>query len=458
MMEKRKSVQKIMGIIVCLALLRGVLYALVIPVDQTPDEFHHFELIKAKQLALKNADEREKAEMAARMEYARYYFLNPESKRQVSVADFAGKQLPSPNSSLYYTFNAWILKIFSFNSVAAEAYLIRFISVILGASVVFLSFLVARELFPENLYLLIGVPAFITFIPQFSAMNGSINNDKLAEVLVSLGFLVMVKMLKYSITPFSVVLFAAAIGLAVFSKRTALFMIPIFLMFWFVYWWQSSLGLRMHGILLGVVAALAGGGYFLIKVSPGFETFINTHLIWMPAYKVEELFFRPELISGQLLKHYAKFFIVLYWSFWGVFGYMTIHLHHVWYLLVACVQGLALCGLAWFTIRVKKGEISVPAWRVKSLYLFMLSIVFAILLPFFRSCVLRPGQAQLTQGRYLFPVLIPISVLTVFGIFSIIPSKYHRLTFILGIIGLIVLDSVCLLDYLLLNFHSLSIL
>jgi hypothetical protein len=198
----QRQIRILIYLIVSLTVIRGLIYALVIPVDRTPDEFHHFGLIKAKHLELRGATAQEKRAVTAEIGLARYYLLNPETQRQRSVADFASKRLPAaPSSSaIYYLFNAWVLNIFSLETVQGEVYLLRGVSVLLGTLVVVISFWGTRLLFPHQPGLLIGVPLFITFIPQVSAMNGSINNDKLAEVFVAVMFVVMVSILKKGFT------------------------------------------------------------------------------------------------------------------------------------------------------------------------------------------------------------------------------------------------------------------
>ena len=53
---------EIIGLIIGLVMLRGLIYGLLIPFDQAPDEKHHFLLIKAKQLQLRHASQDETQE------------------------------------------------------------------------------------------------------------------------------------------------------------------------------------------------------------------------------------------------------------------------------------------------------------------------------------------------------------------------------------------------------------
>lgn len=454
----RKILHQVVFIIICLALIRGLLYGLIIPINQTPDELHHFKLIKASQLKLEQAGIQEKSETAARIGLAMYYVRYPETQQQRSIADFQKETLPQPFSSLniYYTFAGWFLHVLELENIRDEMYAVRGLSILLGTVVIGLSFLLAHELFVQTPFLLIGVPLLITFVPQFSAMNGSINNDKFAEIFSALVLLYMVRMLKHGITGVSLALFLGTVGLAILGKRTSLFLLPLTVLFFLVYYWKGTLGFKMHLVLILMSLGLVIGGFFLLRyVHAGGA--LAQYVIEIPAYKIRELLFRSAIFSPEALKHYAKYFIVLYWSFWGVFGYMTIHLHHLWYTVVAVVQVIALGGLGYFIWKVKRRQWSVEQWKAKSLYLYALSIVFAVIIAFFRSNILR-FEFSLTQGRYLFPVIIPISLLTVFGLSVVIPPKHYRMIGLLGLLGLLIFDSVCLLNYILLNFYSISVL
>ncbi len=58
-------------------------------------------------------------------------------------------------------------------------------------------------------------------------------------------------------------------------------------------------------------------------------------------------------------------------------------------------------------------------------YVFGASIVLSLIIPVLRSIILRFDEPDLTQGRYLFTVMIQISVLTLLGLSALFPRKYR---------------------------------
>ena len=462
---RNKRHYEIVGLIIGLVLLRGLIYGLLIPFDHAPDEKHHFLLIKAKQLQLRHASKDETQETAARIEVAWRYLLFPESpKGRFAVEQFRGALLPAPPSSLhlYYLVTGAMLNVLSCEQIPHDIYALRGISILCGALVVVLAIVIAGELFPDDLFLRFGIPIFIAFVPQFSAMNGVINNDKLAEVFASLLLWLLVKIFKHGLTWQYSAAYAATAILALMSKRTTIFIIPLTLLAFVLYFWKGRLGLRLHLALFGGIIGVTLLVYLLLW-NETIYTLVHDHVISIPeARYLPKKLLRPELFSSATLLHIAKFFIVMYWGFWGIFGYMTIHLHHFWYLLAAFAQSLSIIGLLKIIAQANTHVFSPffrradGAWKAKICYLFGASVALSLIIPVFRSIILRFDAPDLTQGRYLFTVMIPVSVLTIFGLFALFPQKSHRWVGGIGLFSLILLDTVALVNYLLLNFHYVA--
>lgn len=455
-----KKLSVIIGLLLCLVALRGVIYCVLIPFDRSPDEKHHFKLIKAKHMQIIGASERESRQAAAELEVAARYLVYPEMPPgRYTPQQYVDAKLPNPPSSLhlYYWVGAKMLQALSLNAVRDEIYVMRGLSIICGVLVVWLSFLATKELFPENSLLLIGVPTLIAFIPQFSAMNGVINNDKFGEVFVSLLFVILIKIFKNGLHWGYVAASLVTISFGILGKRTAAFAILVFLVMLLVYYWRGFPGLRLSLVLCALLIGLSVGGYFVLLYNETAYNFVKENpfgvQIRVPIEEMKAWAFYRHLISGPMLKFYIKFLTLMYWSFWGVFGYMDIHLHHFWYIAAAVVQMLAIAGLFRWLLGERYGTVSEEAWKPKVIYLFMVSICLLLLVVFSRSIIFRPDDPMLAQGRRLFTVILPIGFLTVFGIQRLSSPKYYRVLAVSGIVGLLVLDIVSLSNYILLNFH-----
>jgi len=66
---------------------------------------------------------------------------------------------------------------FPFHGVALAVYLVRWMTVLIGAGVVWLTGSIGRETFPGQPWLAAGGAALVAFNPQFIYLSGAINND-----------------------------------------------------------------------------------------------------------------------------------------------------------------------------------------------------------------------------------------------------------------------------------------
>jgi hypothetical protein len=99
-------------------------------------------------------------------------------------------------SPLYYGVAGIWLKLgqnFGFSG-AHLLYWVRFLNLFLAASLVWLSFLAAREFFPEQAWLRLSVPLLIAFIPQ--DLFYGIGNDTLSPLCLGAAFICLVRWLR----------------------------------------------------------------------------------------------------------------------------------------------------------------------------------------------------------------------------------------------------------------------
>ncbi len=89
-------------------------------------------------------------------------------------------------------------------------YWLRFLNIFMIAGVVWLGYLAARMIFPENFFIRLGVPAMLAFFPQTAFY--SIENDALSPIVFGVVFVLLIQWLR---TENSGAALAAALGLAV---------------------------------------------------------------------------------------------------------------------------------------------------------------------------------------------------------------------------------------------------
>jgi hypothetical protein len=458
-----------------LSLVRGMIYSAVIPPWQAPDEFRHFEYIKLlrQERHLLTAQDMSlplQREIIASMvehhywEFGRAAFpFDPENPPQ----SFQEIIWPSDPYWLFQPPLYYLMGVFPValaEDVDLQLYAVRLMSVVLGTLVVLVAFLTAVDLFPDDDFLIIGIPAFITFLPMHTFITSVANNDNLAEWLVSVVVLILVKVYKDGLSLLRVALIGLLVVLGLLAKRTAILTIPLLVVAIPIYFWRGrgracrlnrkGVGLIVGLILTGVVARglLWDAGRRLW--GDMFPT-LRPYLILIPGADFSALFTSEGL---HLLACYAE---GLFESAWARFGWMNVRLDSIWYQMMALVSVAALGGVGRFASRALRRRTTLARWQGKCLLLFALCVLFAMAIAMGYSVRLwahfqtfRPEMAPSPQGRYLFPAMIPMATLFMLGLRELVSVRYRKGWLLTCISGLMVFDAISLVRYILPFFYG----
>lgn len=167
-------------------------------------------------------------------------------------------------------------------------------------------------------------------------------------------------------------------------------------------------------------------------------------------------FFRnPHLFDAGAQAWYAQGFQTLFEWFWGRFAYIAVPLQPGLYqtlLILSLVGGLGLIVQAarnWLTTRLIWG--TQPAWRRNALICW--GLAFALNLLEITFPMLRESRTWLPQGRYLFPVLLPIGVMLSAGWLAWFPARVQKWGVALVILGFITLDVAVIAIYIIPHYY-----
>ncbi len=228
------------ALLVLLTVARGLIYVLVIPPWQTPDEPTHFGyaryVMAMHQLPVPGGASVDSAITASMSDFdfwrLRYYAAEPSSAGQEHVLRVASRHPP-----LYYVLGALLLIPLRDQDVVCQLYALRFCSVLMAVSTVLVAFCTAKLLFPDDAVLPLAVAAFIAFLPMHTFMSASVNNDNLAQLVASLIIYLLVLMLRDGMSPVKAVGVIVLLTAGLFTKRTTFFAVPLALAFIPVYFW-----------------------------------------------------------------------------------------------------------------------------------------------------------------------------------------------------------------------------
>lgn len=380
-------------------LLAGTLYAVHTPDWQAPDEPAHYNYIR--QLA----DGRFPVMQSG--DYNQAYqeeVIGSEFDSQYSVASFEYEDYQPP---LYYLLETPVYLVFK-----GALRPLRLLSVLLGAGVVALAYLIAQRLFPTQSWLWPTTAAFVAFLPQHVAMLAAVNNDSLAELLVAA---ILYTLICIPTRPSNrqLLLLGVLLGLGFLTKATVYLMVPVIGLYLLWMNWRDWRPFFRQAVVVFGTAGLVGLPWWLRNV----VVYGGVDILGIGAHN--------DIVTGQpttaeWITNYGlgytlrNLFQTTFQSFWGQFGWMGVVMRPWVYQLLLLFTVLTLIGLVLFFARLRIVNRAVSEQRrtpshnpSARIYGVVLAGTFALSLLLFLTYNLTFVQHQ---GRYLFPGLIPISI------------------------------------------------
>jgi hypothetical protein len=267
-----------------LALLRGLVYAALVPPWQSPDEHGHFEyawlvseygpLVGPE--AVSPEFQQRVLESMAQFDYWQLVhqptpevlpsgFTDPADPWLIQSRPQVGDERP-----LYYLLVGSLLRLAGDQDVVAGMYLGRIVSVLSFAAAVGLTALTARSLFPQSLFMQIVPPTFLLTLPMLGEMGAAVNSDALGVLTGTLFFASLIPVFRNGLTWWRAVAVVVALGLTLLSKKTTLFLIPTTLLAFPIYGWTRGARLsRRMGLTLALGTALLLIATVVLALIPG---------------------------------------------------------------------------------------------------------------------------------------------------------------------------------------------
>jgi len=461
--KRRSTVGPLLGLILAGYFGLAIGYALATPRWNNPDEPAHFnyvrELAETGHLPVLQAGDWD-ADLLERLKASRF----PDDSAIDSIR-YEGHQPP-----LYYLIAAAAYRASGRLSLAGHVLVLKALSIVLGAGVVWAAFAVGRQVCPNWPAVGLLTAATAAFIPMYTAISAAINNDSLANALAALTVLALLAGARNGFGDRGALGLGLLLGLLVLTKLTVYIYVPLGLAVLAIAEYQQPGtacpaptgaprgGLAIRRVGLAVVAALAVSSWWLVRNAMvyGWTDPLAT------ARHAQVVVGQPEWASldAGAVDYFLR---VLFRSFWGQFGWMGVVLPDWVYLLYL---GLTLLGVVGLAVPpsplgpLPQGERGVraplPPLRGKEQVRFaglgdegraqLAILVAAVLLVFLEVAAYNLSFIQ-AQGRYLFPALVPIGVLLSLG-WCRLASRFRAAAIAAALgVGLGLLDLVVLFRF-----------
>ena len=346
---------------------------------------------------------------------------------------------------------------------------LRLFNVLLGAITITLTFVSLTLVFPTKPLITVGATAFVALLPMHMAMNAAVNNDGLAELLLTAAVLTLLRWMRREFyqeaaaggaaprtwrpaTWNILVTLGVFIGLSMATKIYAYLALAIGAgMVWLVVWRQP----RAHALepapgpvqggwqraAAGVVAALWLVVPAVLIVAP---LWLRNILLY-GAGDFLGLQFHDAVVAGQPTT--AEYIHAFGWlayaerameftfnSFWGVFGWLGVFMEPRVYTLLLVFSGAIFLGILWAFVRFISGY---PETDMDHFQFWVLGLFGVMIGAAFLAYGWYNVKFLQHQGRYFFWALLPISCFVALGWRELMQPLQGKVTgFLAGVLTL----------------------
>lgn len=421
------------GLILLTYLVAGSLYAGLTPAWQAPDEPAHYNYIRHLATEFRFP----KLVMGC---YDQAYLGELTARRFPPELPIDGICYEFHQPPLYYLLAAPIFLISNGSLLA-----LRLFSVTLGAGVVMLAFFIGRTIFPDRPIIALGTMAFVAFVPMHVAILASVNNDALAELIFAAILLILTRRLMTIVNcQLSVVTFsqkpttdhrppttnpqspipnytplALLLGLALITKTTIYIAVPLVALALWLEIGRDWLRLARRAMMVYGLALLIALPWYL-RNALLYGRFDILGLIRHDAVVVDQLRTVDYVAEVGLVAYLREFVTVTFHSFWGQFGWMAVPMDGRTYQLLTILTLIALTGLLLFTFHAFRFTAPALSPGQTHLLLFMASAIALMLLAYSGYNL----SFKQLQGRYLFPVIIPLGLFFTLGLAETLSPRW----------------------------------
>jgi hypothetical protein len=364
--------------IVTLALAIRIGYVFVTPAFEAPDEYSHYSYV--------------------RFLYS-FRYLPIQANPAVSMEELEFHQPP-----LYYFVAALLFP--STKWVQTRPLLpLRFLNILFSMLTIGIAYYFASTVLPGNLFAMMLICNGVALLPTYSYLSATIRNGVFATFFASLGFYLCAKAVLDEDQQRDArwCWIGVVAGLALLSMFTAIGFV-------------CAASLILLTTSPNRRASLHRAGWFTVGLmSTAGWWFVRNWIVYGKVLRVVEdgSGFLPPPVSWDHEKHSA---IVLFKTFWAVFGrinefhFADIYRFYWWFV------GIAVLGLIRYMFQMRKDL------RVELVTLFVVAISVSLAATFYYA-----HNYNSDQGRYMFPTLLPITTFIAIGLSTLCPERYHRL-------------------------------
>jgi hypothetical protein len=381
----------------------AVMYSLLMPIWEAPDEPAHYHL--AWHLARYGKYASQEINYEAHQPRAFYYLgswiirvldkVDPELTRYVRPTEYK-YNIRKPERRFEWTDENYRFVL--------GIYLLRWVNIIFGGIALWLTWRTFKLIAPAQPALCLAALALAALTPQYLHIMSSVNNDALGTLAGALLFYLAIRLLVRPTKLLGLVSITLAILLPLLTKLNVL---PISVALLVILAWKWFFGFAHTRWLLysGLLVLLGAGIFYLLFPETGQSAM---HEVQWRLFSLRE--------NALTVKYIKTITSQIVWTYWGKVGWLAVGLPLP---IIQLLTGLGLIGMIlqiYYLIKSRTRGLPLGLWLATwAIAIFTLLAVF------------RNGLTTFaTQGRLLFPAIGALSVLMIGGWHEVLPERFQR--------------------------------
>ncbi|NHN34256.1 DUF2142 domain-containing protein [Paenibacillus agricola] len=413
---------KIISIILFILFIKSLVWMVVIPPFQTPDEPAHFSYIQylseSKKIPLIGKSLGYSHELNSahnilnvnriawvgdKMDIRNYKIMSdfkvlPEHKQS------SGSSPAASYSPLYYSIGSLAYTLFNSFSILVRVYAIRLVSVLFGLLTVYFTYLIGRKIRPSSPMFASCLSLMVGLHPMFSLVSISVNNDALLNLFA---VLTIYRLLHMKIEAKQMVGMGVLLGLGLLIKPTSIFVVSAALFFTLVIIIREKIQLRkaVNHYLRLVIPMLIIYSPWAIFSYVHYKSILGGKGLQPMGDTTRTLvfYFAESFNISRLRDIWIK-------MFWADFGWTNVLFDSfIMYKLIALLLVITTVGVILFISQKKEAY----PFAAASLVIIVGNVIFLYIV---EIMYFQEFKNFMLQGRYLFTSIVPIMFVILCGI------------------------------------------
>ncbi len=486
----------LIGLLLLIFLIKGVVWSLALPLWQGPDEEDHFNVIQfigelgrlpdtddtflvdevalSRQLAdvgrLPYAPEQRQAfsDSAEGLNESAFAELPPETRTSFELGMVGKLNKATP---LWYALASVPYRLLD-GDLLWRAQVQRLFSLLMSSGIVVVAYLTAALLFPTRPAMRLTIPILVAFHPMITQITAVVSVDGFYFLCYSILIYLSVRIFRDGFDW----RYGLAVGLmfavGVLTKPTLNGYAPLIALLVLIDWIRGK-GRRWSvfwgAVVMGIAIVIPLGWWMLRSLRINDDLFYFNPVL--EGHRIIQNPFYDYGIVQHAIDYYQSVWGGIFITWWGHFGWIDTALPPLVYDVLRVLTWAAMAGLAlglwrWWRRRTS-AEINpfshwFDAWKAgrRSAPLLVwgflaLSLLVPILLIQVYDITFwwQYGNGRGLQGRYWLGTIVPMMTFFALGLLTWLPPKWHPAGHNLLRVGMVLLNGVSLLGYVIPRFY-----